>query len=107
MEPLEHFDSPDINQGVAEWKNTEGAVLLDVRSTKEYQSGHIPGSVHLSLRHIGQIGEVVPEKTTPIFVYCLSGARSAQAVAALSNFLGYGAVKNIGGISDYSGPVEV
>ena len=48
---------------------------------------------------------VAAEKDTPIFVYCRSGARSAQAVKALAQ-MGYINVKNIGGIAAYTGKVE-
>ena len=36
------FKSIDINQGINEYKNTPGAVLVDVRTTQEYKEGHIP-----------------------------------------------------------------
>ena len=35
---------PDINQGVKEYGETGGALLLDVRTPQEYRAGHIPGS---------------------------------------------------------------
>ena len=44
-------------------------------------------------------------KDTPLFVYCHSGARSSQAVRALTR-MGYNNVKNIGGIAAYTGEVE-
>ena len=48
---------------------------------------------------------MVDNKGTPIFVHCLSGARSRQATAILQQ-MGYTNVKNIGGISSYAGKVE-
>ena len=48
--------------------------------------------------------EVIPGKDTPVFVYCHSGSRSAQAVSKLQR-MGYTAVKNLGGITSYSGKV--
>lgn len=94
----------DINQGVREYSETPGAVLLDVRTPQEYQAGHIPGSRNLSLQEIGKIGTLAgPE--TPLFVYCHSGARSGQAVGALTR-MGYTGAKNIGGIMSYKGEVE-
>ena len=44
-------------------------------------------------------------KDSPVYVYCLSGARSAQAAAMLRR-IGYNNVKNIGGIAGYKGEVE-
>ncbi len=96
----------DINQGVEEWKNTKGAVLLDVRTTNEYRQGHIPGSINIPLDQISRVPGTVPQKDTPLFVHCLSGARSGQAVRQLEQ-MGYTSVKNIGGISSYKGKVEV
>ncbi|MGN1235242.1 MAG: rhodanese-like domain-containing protein [Christensenellaceae bacterium] len=96
------FHSPDINAGVAEFHATQGAVLLDVRSSEEYQSGHIAKSVNIPLDKIGSIEYTIEDRNTPIFVYCLSGGRSARAVAYLQK-AGYTNVKNIGGISAYRG----
>ena len=36
--------SSDIKEGLKEYSETSGAILLDVRTSQEYQSGHIPGS---------------------------------------------------------------
>ena len=95
----------DINKGVDEWKDTPGAVLLDVRTPEEYRQGHIPGSVNIPLDSIRRAANKVPSKQTPLFVYCRSGSRSSQAVQALRQ-MGYARVKNIGGISRYKGKVE-
>ena len=48
---------------------------------------------------------MAPNKDTPLFVYCHSGARSSQAVGQLAR-MGYTRVKNIGGIAAYQGKVE-
>ena len=103
-----HFDflkGPDINQGVKEYSTTDGAVLLDVRTPDEYRQGHIPGSKNVPLQSIDKVAGMIDNKATPIFVHCLSGARSRQAAAVLQQ-LGYTNVKNIGGISAYAGKVE-
>lgn len=39
----------DINKGVEEFRNTRDAVLLDVRTSDEYKSGHIEGSLNIEL----------------------------------------------------------
>lgn len=96
---------PDIDQGVRQYSETPGAVLLDVRTDQEYRAGHIPGSKNIPLQMIGQAGSAAGGKDTPLFVYCHSGARSRQAVGELQR-MGYLHVKNIGGISAYTGKVE-
>lgn len=104
MRVFDFFRHADINQGVNEYRIVPGALLLDVRTAGEYNRGHIPGSVNFPLRLIYQ-AEKLTGKDTPLFVYCQSGARSRQAAAALSK-MGFHRVKNIGGISNYTGKVE-
>ena len=99
---LDLLRGPDINKGVEEYKKTEGAMLIDVRTPSEYAERNIPGSKNVPLQNIKSIKEVVPEKDTPLFVHCLSGARSSKATKALQQ-MGYINVKNIGGISSYRG----
>ncbi|MGM9603195.1 MAG: rhodanese-like domain-containing protein [Faecousia sp.] len=102
---FDFLKGPDINQGVKEFIATNGAVLLDVRNPDEYRQGHIPGSKNVPLQSIDKVAGLIENKATPIFVHCLSGARSRQAAAILQQ-MGYTMVKNIGGISAYTGKVE-
>ena len=97
-------NTADINTGVAEYETTDGAVLLDVRTAEEYRDGHIDGSVNLPLDRISSIEDAVQDKNTPLYVHCLSGGRSGQAVSYLKQ-IGYTNAKNIGGISSYHGKV--
>ncbi len=90
----------DINEGVAEYKKTKGALLLDVRTAEEYRNGHIDGSVNLPLDRIHLIENIVKDKKTPLYVHCYSGSRSGQAVSYLKR-MGYTNATNIGGISSY------
>jgi rhodanese-related sulfurtransferase len=102
---FDFFKQPDINQGVQEYKNAAGAVLLDVRTPQEYREGHIPGSQNMPLQQLDKVEEVTENKDTVLYVYCRSGARSRQAVSLLKH-MGYTNVHNIGGIAAYSGKVE-
>ena len=102
---FDFFKHPDINQGVQEFKNAAGAVLLDVRTPQEYREGHIPGSQNVPLQQLDKVEEVTENKDTVLYVYCRSGARSRQAVSLL-RAMGYTNVHNIGGIAAYSGKVE-
>ena len=99
------FHRPSMDEGVQMFRDTAGAVLVDVRETDEYAMGHVPGSVNLPLSRIRDAEDVLPDYDTPLFVYCLSGGRSGRAVAELIN-MGYTAVTNIGGIGNYHGEVE-
>lgn len=96
----------DINAGIEEYKSTKGALLLDVREVNEYKNGHVPGALNVPLSTLGtRIAKAVPEKDRPLFVYCLSGARSGNAEGILKS-MGYTRVENIGGINAYKGNIE-
>jgi phage shock protein E len=92
----------DTDAGVTTFRETQGAVLLDVRTRQEHAGGHIPGSVNLPL---DQIPSIELAQSTPLFVYCHSGARSAQAVSWLTGH-GFSRVTDLGGIVSYHGPLE-
>ncbi len=96
---------PDINEGLEIFRETEGAVLLDVRSRSEYEGGHVPGSIHIPLDALERVKTEIPDPATPIFAYCLSGGRSSSAVGKLKA-MGYTDVTNIGGINRYRGKTE-
>ena len=99
------FKQPDVNQGIKDFQRTSGALLLDVRTPEEYRSGHIPESKNIPLQTIDTVESIAANKDTALYVYCLSGARSRQAVGMLKQ-MGYTNVNNIGGIAAYSGKVE-
>ena len=102
---FDFFRQPDINQGVTEFRQREGAILLDVRTPQEYRDGFIPGSKNVPLQTIDKVDAVVENKDTALYVYCHSGTRSRQAVSYLQH-MGYTNVNNIGGIAAYRGKVE-
>lgn len=96
----------DIHEGLQQFERDAEAMLLDVRTKAEYATGHIPGSFNLPLQEIAQAANCVPSKDTTLYVYCLSGGRSRQAVSALRQ-MGYSNVHDIGGIRSYRGKLEV
>ena len=103
---FDFLKQPDINQGVLEFRNTEGAVLLDVRTPQEYREGHIPGSENIPLQQLDEVDWVTDDMDTVLYVYCQSGSRSRQA-AALLRQMGYTNVRNIGGIRSYDAALDV
>lgn len=90
-----------INEAAEMAANDKNSVLLDVRTREEYASGHIPGSINIPLDELAAIDI---QKDKKLYVYCLSGGRSASACSFLKK-QGYNA-ENIGGISSYTGKVE-
>ena len=81
-------------------------IILDVRRSDEFASGHIPGAINVANESIGtaEIPEL-PEKNKLILVYCRSGNRSKQASQKLAD-LGYTNIVEFGGIMDWTGEIE-
>jgi rhodanese-related sulfurtransferase len=78
-------------------KAKPGAVLMDVRTVEEYESGHLADAKNICWTCPGFESEVASvEKTKPVFVYCAVGGRSAQAVSKLRE-LGYQNVYDLKG----------
>lgn len=78
----------------------ENAVLLDVRTPDEYEAGHIAGAKlvpHDQIRE--KIGTVIPDKKTPVYVYCRSGRRVKIAIGTMKE-LGYTDLHDLGGMED-------
>ncbi len=73
-----------------------GAIIVDVRSAQEYQSGHIKGSVNIPLDKLVHNFSKLKDKNKPIITCCASGMRSASAKSILQNN-GYTEVYNGGG----------
>ena len=64
--------------------NREDALVLDVRTDKEFQEGHILNAMHVPLGVLSNhLTKLAPYKQSPIVVVCRSGARSGQAVGVL------------------------
>lgn len=78
----------------------ENAVLIDVRSEKEFQAGHLKAAVLIPHTEIGsKIGAVAPDKDTPLYLYCRSGRRVGISIDVLKK-LGYNELYNLGGMEE-------
>ena len=99
------FKLKDINGELEKSKSINGSIILDVRTISEYKDGHIPNSINIPVEDIESVASKYKDKSTPFFVYCLSGARSASA-ARVMNQMGYENVTDMGGIMRYRGEIE-
>ena len=73
-----------------EFKNkvdSEGYVLVDIRTPKEYQAGHIKGAINIDF-YASDFKEEVSQldKDKKYLYYCRSGHRSAQAEVLAKTF---------------------
>ncbi|WP_375239594.1 rhodanese-like domain-containing protein [Aurantibacter sp.] len=55
------------------------AIILDVRTNKEYNSGHIKDSLHIPLNDLHNNVDRLKAYNKPFIVCCQSGIRSAKA----------------------------
>jgi sulfur-carrier protein adenylyltransferase/sulfurtransferase len=78
----------------------EGVAIVDVRETEETATGVLPGAKHVPRGYLeSRIEGVVPDRATPVVIYCASGTRSALAAHTLEE-LGYEDVRSMtGGIT--------
>jgi phage shock protein E len=75
-------------------------LIIDARTTQEWDSGHIEGAVLIPYEQIGKgIGSVAKDKSQRIYVYCRTGRRSTIAKKTLDK-LGYKDVVNLGSLEN-------
>ncbi len=94
--------SGDVTASAVDGIVSGGARLIDVRTAAEYQAGHIKGAENVPI-------DTVPtaaggwDKSTPILLYCATGARSANAFSYLQA-QGFTKVYNLaGGVATWTG----
>ena len=80
--------------------NREDALVIDVRETQEFLTGHIAGARNIPLGKLSdRLAELEADKTRPIVLVCASGTRSATAQKTLLA-AGFAQVNNLaGGVS--------
>lgn len=83
--------------------NRQDALVLDVRETAEWSTGHIPNARHIALGHLGKhLSEIEKHKDKPVIVVCASGNRSGAGCRLLKQ-AGFQQVHNLaGGIHAWS-----
>lgn len=83
------------------WTEIEnGALAIDVRSSEDFNAGHIKGAINIPHDQIElRLSEIKQKKDQPIVVYCKSGRRAAMAEEVLKEH-GFSRVINGGGYAD-------
>lgn len=77
--------------------NREDGIVVDVRETGEWTTGHIPNARHIALGQLGgHISELEKLKDKPIIICCASGNRSSSACSTLRK-AGFEKVFNLAG----------
>jgi len=93
-ESVKTIDSDTFAQKL---KSIENPQLMDVRTPEEYIEEHIPNATNINWNGADFVSKAEKlDKSKPVFVYCKSGGRSAQAASKLSS-LGFKEVYNLEG----------
>ena len=82
------------------------ALLLDVREEMEFYMGHAEGAQLFPVDEITEetASERIPDKSTPVLVYCKTGARSMEAAEFLKS-TGYTRVYDMGSLVGWPGRI--
>jgi molybdopterin/thiamine biosynthesis adenylyltransferase/rhodanese-related sulfurtransferase len=74
------------------------AVLVDTREQNEWDEAHLEGATLVPPDQVAdRIGEVVPDRSQRVLLYCRSGNRSARAADLMQRELGYTNVASVAG----------
>ena len=94
-----------------QWSNQQSADkksnILDVRTSEEFEAGYIPEAKQLDIRNPETFMQGLEslDMSASYYVYCRSGARSAQACQVMSQ-MGFETTFNLlGGILVWKGEV--
>ena len=91
--------APQTEQSAVQQEKAKG-VWIDVRSTEEFNAGHLQGAVNIPHDKIIEgVKAIGSDKDAPINLYCRSGRRAEAALTELKN-AGYTNVTNHGGYED-------
>ncbi len=75
----------------------DGPVLIDIREKDEVEQGLLPGALHIPRGFLElQIEDRVPDRATPITLYCAGGTRSLFGAQTLRE-MGYTRVESMAG----------
>lgn len=88
----------DIDVTQARAALAEGVPLIDVREDDEWQSGHVPGAIHLPLSSVSPAA--VPADG-PVMLICRAGGRSSRAAHALAD-AGLQTRNVVGGMNEWA-----
>lgn len=60
-------------------------ILVDVRSTQEYNENHLPLAISIPVYDIKKITKIIKNRDNIIILYCQTGARSKKAQKVLED----------------------
>jgi hydroxyacylglutathione hydrolase len=80
--PVEHLPVLTVHEVKAKLNRREKLTVLDVRSEREWNEGHIKGALHVYVGHIKEKVADVP-KDKPVAIFCNVGRRAGLGASIL------------------------
>jgi rhodanese-related sulfurtransferase len=78
-------------------QDTPAPIVLDVRTPREFQSGHVPGAVNIEYRQIpSRLADLAAVREREVVVYCEVGPR-AQVAQDILQQAGFTNVRHLQG----------
>lgn len=100
LEPqvIQVVDVASFEKGIAQ----TGAQVIDVRTDREWDAGHIKGANHFEINNPSWQAQIETlDKDAPVYVYCAKGGRSARCAKQLEK-AGFTQIYDLdGGIKDW------
>ncbi len=90
--------SGQVSAQAAQTYLKQGALVIDVRTPGEFNSGHLPTAINIPLDEItARLPQRVGDKSRILLLHCQSGMRSGVAKNQLKG-MGYANVYNLGSL---------
>jgi len=103
-ESAESSDVASISQQALLERSAADLLILDVRSSAEYEASHVPGALNIPHDELAErLGELDEVRNETVVVYCQSGVRAGIATSLLAE-AGFEDVLHLDG--DMSGWLE-
>lgn len=92
-----HADVSDVASALAAGGDP-GFVVLDSRSTRSWDQGHVPGAIHLPTALVAEQAERLLDRSVPVVTYCWGpGCNGATRAALTLAELGFQVKEMLGG----------
>ena len=95
------------DEWVSQYEADKNAVILDVRTEQEYNEGSIANAISIDIYEgqgfIAKLQDL--DKSKYYYVYCRSGARSANACELMASLGFENAYNLLGGILEWNGEI--
>ena len=77
------------------------AAVIDVRTTEEWNSGHLDGAVHMDIQAADFADQIATlDPSANYVIYCRSGNRAGQAIDYMKKMGFTGELMNAGAVND-------